>query len=33
VAGDVIINEANQRLFEPAVGRNGLLSVRWQHSF
>jgi outer membrane receptor protein involved in Fe transport len=31
VAGSVIVNEANQRFFEPAAGRNGQLSVRWQH--
>jgi hypothetical protein len=33
VAGSVIVNEANQRFFEPAAGRHGLLSARWQHGF
>jgi hypothetical protein len=33
VAGSVIVNEANQRFFEPAAGRSGLLSVRWQHGY
>jgi iron complex outermembrane receptor protein len=33
VTGSVIVNEGNQRFFEPAAGRNGLLSVRWQHGY
>ena len=30
-AGSVIVNDGNQRFFEPGAPRNGLLSVRWQH--
>ena len=33
VAGSVIVNEANQRYFEPAAGRNILLSLRWVQGF
>jgi len=33
VAGSVIVNEANQRFFEPAAGRNFLASVRWSQRF
>jgi iron complex outermembrane receptor protein len=33
VAGSVIVNEANQRFFEPAAGRNVLASVRWSQRF
>ena len=33
VAGSVIVNEANQRYFEPAAGRNFLLSLRWVQGF
>lgn len=33
VAGSVIVAEANQRFFEPAAGRNALLSVRWVQGF
>jgi iron complex outermembrane receptor protein len=33
VAGSVIVNESNQRFFEPAAARNGLLSVRWAQPF
>jgi iron complex outermembrane receptor protein len=33
VAGSVIVNEGNQRFFEPAAGRNALLSVRWRQGF
>lgn len=33
VAGSVIVNEGNQRFFEPAPGRNGLLGLRWQQPF
>ena len=33
VAGSVIVNESNQRFFEPAAGRNGLVSVRWMNAF
>ncbi len=33
VAGSVIVNEANQRFFEPAAGRNLLASVRWSQRF
>jgi iron complex outermembrane receptor protein len=33
VAGSVIVNETNQRYFEPAAGRNYLLSARWNQPF
>ncbi len=33
VAGSVIVNEANQRFFEPAAGRNFLVSARWVQGF
>jgi iron complex outermembrane receptor protein len=33
VAGSVIVNESNQRFFEPAAGRNALVSVRWRQGF
>jgi len=33
VAGSVIVNEGNQRFFEPAAGRNLLLSARWSQRF
>ncbi|MBE0549816.1 MAG: TonB-dependent receptor [Rubrivivax sp.] len=33
VAGSVIVNEANQRFFEPAAGRSLLLSARWSQRF
>ncbi len=33
VAGSVIVAEANQRYFEPAAGRNGLVSARWSQRF
>jgi iron complex outermembrane receptor protein len=33
VAGSVIVGEANQRYFEPAAGRNLLLSLRWAQGF
>jgi iron complex outermembrane receptor protein len=33
VAGSVIVNEANQRFFEPAAGRNFLASARWSQRF
>ena len=33
VAGSVIVNEANQRFFEPAAGRNFLVSARWSQRF
>ena len=33
VAGSVIVNESNQRFFEPAAGRTALLSVRWRQGF
>ena len=33
VAGSVIVNEANQRFFEPAAGRNFLVSARWIQGF
>ncbi len=33
VAGSVIVNEANQRFFEPASGRSFLLSARWSQPF
>ncbi|MBK8863019.1 MAG: TonB-dependent receptor [Betaproteobacteria bacterium] len=33
VAGSVIVNEANQRFFEPAAGRNFLASARWSQHF
>ena len=33
VAGSVIVNEGNQRFFEPAAGRNGLLSARFVQRF
>jgi iron complex outermembrane receptor protein len=33
VAGTVIVNEANQRFFEPAPGRNAMLSLRWVQGF
>ena len=33
VAGSVIVNEGNQRFFEPAAGRTLLLSARWSQRF
>jgi iron complex outermembrane receptor protein len=33
VAGSVIVNEGNNRFFEPAPGRSWLLSVRWSAPF
>ena len=33
VTGTVIVNEGNQRYFEPAVGRSALLNARWRQSF
>ena len=33
VAGSVIVNEGNQRFFEPAAGRSLLLSARWRVGF
>ena len=30
-AGSVIVNDANQRYFEPGSPRSALLSLRWQH--
>lgn len=33
VAGSVIVNEGNSRFFEPAPGRNWLLSARWSAGF
>lgn len=33
VAGSVIVNEGNQRFFEPAPGRNVLFSARWTQPF
>lgn len=33
VAATVIVNESNSRFFEPAPGRNGLLSARWSVPF
>ncbi len=33
VVGSVIVNEANQRFFEPAPGRTWLLSARWSAAF
>lgn len=30
VAGSVIVNEGNQRFFEPATGRSVLLALRWR---
>jgi len=33
VAGSVIVNEGNQRFFEPAAGRNFLASARWSQRF
>ena len=33
VVGSVIVNESQQRHFEPAPGRTGLLSVRWRAAF
>lgn len=33
VVGSVIVNEANQRFFEPAPGRGWLLSARWSLPF
>ena len=33
VAGSVIVNEGNSRFFEPAPGRNWLLSARWALPF
>jgi iron complex outermembrane receptor protein len=32
-AGSVIVNEGNQRYFETAAPRNGLLSLRWLQRF
>ena len=33
VVGSVIVNEGNQRFFEPAPGRSVLLSARWMQAF
>ena len=33
VQGSVIVNEGNARFFEPAAGRNALLSLRWVLGF
>lgn len=33
VVGSVIVNEGNSRFFEPAPGRNWLLSARWSAGF
>ena len=33
VAGSLIVNEANQRFFEPGAGRTVLLSLRWTQGF
>lgn len=33
VVGTVIVNEANERFFEPAPGRTYLLSARWSRGF
>ncbi|HEY6132868.1 MAG TPA: TonB-dependent receptor [Rubrivivax sp.] len=33
VAGSVIVNEGNQRFFEPTSGRSWLLSARWSQAF
>ena len=33
VVGSVIVNEGNQRFFEPAPGRTWLLSASWQQPF
>lgn len=33
LVGSVIVNETNQRYFEPAAGRNYLLSARWNQPF
>jgi iron complex outermembrane receptor protein len=33
VAGSVIVNEGNQRFFEPASGRSFLVSARWMQPF
>jgi iron complex outermembrane receptor protein len=33
VAGSVVVAEANQRFFEPAAGRNAVLSLRWTQGF
>jgi iron complex outermembrane receptor protein len=33
VAGSVIVNEGNQRFFEPAAGRSFLASARWSQRF
>jgi iron complex outermembrane recepter protein len=33
VAGSVIVNEGNQRFFEPTAGRSWLLSARWSQAF
>ena len=33
VVGSVIVNEGNQRFFEPAPGRNVLVSARWVQPF
>lgn len=33
VVGSVIVNEGNSRFFEPAPGRNYLLSARWAKAF
>ncbi len=33
VVGSVIVNEGNQRFFEPASGRTVLLSARWSQRF
>ena len=30
-AGSVIVNDGNQRYFEPGAPRSLLLSLRWQH--
>jgi len=33
VVGSVIVNDANGRYFEPAAGRSGLVSLRYQRRF
>ena len=31
--GSVIVNDGNQRFYEPGAPRSGLLSLRWQHRY
>ena len=31
--GSVIVNDGNQRFFEPGAPRSGLVSLRWQHRY